>query len=113
MTTIVINIRDAPLGWQNMSKYVYVGRPYTRGKYDLPGSPFANPFVVGADGDQMDCVMKFKRRILTECPDLFDQVAEKLEGKVLVCWCKPKFCHGDILAQIADGKLQFEGTVAA
>ena len=27
---------------------------------------------------------------------------EELEGKVLGCWCKPKPCHGDVLAKLAE-----------
>ncbi|MHA5052990.1 DUF4326 domain-containing protein [Streptomyces sp. SD15] len=26
-----------------------------------------------------------------------------LRGKTLACWCAPELCHGDILAEIADG----------
>jgi hypothetical protein len=25
-----------------------------------------------------------------------------LKGKILVCFCKPLACHGDVLAEIAD-----------
>lgn len=25
-----------------------------------------------------------------------------IKGKVLGCWCKPKPCHGDVLAELAD-----------
>ena len=34
----------------------------------------------------------------------FDLLAQlhTLKGKRLACWCKPKACHGDVLAKLAD-----------
>lgn len=26
----------------------------------------------------------------------------ELRGKVLGCWCAPKMCHGDVLAELAE-----------
>lgn len=34
-------------------------------------------------------------------PDLLARLHE-LKGKTLGCFCKPKSCHGDILARLAD-----------
>lgn len=33
---------------------------------------------------------------------LYYQIREKLAGKDLVCYCKPKACHADILLEIAN-----------
>ena len=30
----------------------------------------------------------------------------ELRGKVLGCWCSPKACHGDVLAEIANSMPQ-------
>ena len=51
MPTKVVNIKD--------SEYdVYVGRVSPR--RGLKGSPFANPFVVGEDGDREDCIQMYR-----------------------------------------------------
>jgi hypothetical protein len=34
--------------------------------------------------------------------ELFDDAKKELRGKDLVCFCKPKACHGDILLKIAN-----------
>lgn len=26
----------------------------------------------------------------------------ELKGKTIACWCSPKKCHGDVLAELAD-----------
>ncbi len=34
-------------------------------------------------------------------PELLESLHE-LKGKTLCCFCKPKACHGDVLAELAD-----------
>lgn len=58
---------------------VYIGR----------GSPYGNPFVIGKDGNRNEVCNSFEKEILPTL-DL-----EPLFGKDLVCFCKPKRCHGD------------------
>jgi hypothetical protein len=73
---------------------VYVGRP----------TQFGNPFVVGVDGDQGECVEMY-RDFITD-PDaavLRKRIRAELRGKDLVCWCAPKPCHADVLLEIANG----------
>jgi hypothetical protein len=69
---------------------VYIGRP----------SLFGNPFSIGKDGDRKHVIGKFGayfyKRIMTD-KNFYNEV-QKLKGKVLGCWCKPKECHGDIIA---------------
>jgi len=55
MTTTVINIKHAPQSWRSNPKYRYIGSPITRGKYDLKGSIFANPFTINNDGTRVIC----------------------------------------------------------
>lgn len=72
---------------------VYIGR----------GSIWGNPFTVekyGRDG----CIDKYEHYIrdkLQNNPELWQEL-QKLEGKVLGCFCKPKRCHGDILVKILE-----------
>jgi len=73
---------------------VYIGRP----------SQWGNPFTIGKHGDRDEVIKKFI--------DHFDQkefrnrVRQQLQGKHLVCWCKPAACHGDWLAMIADQEIE-------
>ena len=39
-------------------------------------------------------------------PDLLARLGE-LRGKRLACWCAPKSCHGDVLAELAE-RLEFD-----
>jgi len=34
-------------------------------------------------------------------PELLKEL-EKLRGKILGCWCKPKACHGDVIIELLD-----------
>lgn len=64
---------------------MYIGR----------GSPEGNPYVIGKDGTRDEVCDKFRDNIL---PTLD---VSRLVGRDLVCFCKPKRCHGDdILAKI-------------
>ncbi len=71
---------------------VYVGRP----------SPFGNPFVIGRDGTRATVIGQYRAWLLAQ-PALVDRVRRELAGKVLGCWCAPLPCHGDVLADVANG----------
>lgn len=47
-----------------------------------------------------EAVGKYREWIQTQ-PKLLNDLYE-LKGKTLACYCKPKACHGDILAELAD-----------
>lgn len=102
--TTVINIKDAPEGWQQMEEYVYIGRAVPR--RGLAASDFANIFKIGADGIETreDAIERFREQLKLAPSDFIERIRLYLKGKILVCWCRPKACHGDILAAIADGK---------
>ena len=63
---------------------------------------WGNPFVVGKDGDRDACCDLYEVWLLTQ-PELMESISE-LKGMTLGCWCKPKRCHGDILARLANDK---------
>ncbi len=70
---------------------VYIGRP----------SKWGNPFSEHKHG-RTECIKLYHDWILTgEGRHLLDDLHE-LQGKVLGCWCKPKACHGDVLAMLAN-----------
>ena len=70
---------------------VYIGR----------GSKWGNRFIIGKDGTREEVIEKYREWLMTQ-QDLLDSLHE-LKGQRLGCWCKPKNCHGDILAEMADG----------
>jgi hypothetical protein len=85
----------------------YCGRPISQ------FNPFGNPFVIHLDGDRNECVRKHKAWLetgesfgnRTASEELRAQVLAKLpelKGKDLECWCSPKACHCDTLAELAN-----------
>ena len=70
---------------------VYVGR----------GSPYGNPFTIGADGNRLKVIQKYRDWVQTQ-PELMQQIRTNLRGKDLVCFCAPYLCHAEIIADIAN-----------
>lgn len=86
---------------------IYVGRNCYMGGWKLKGSPFANPFKIGKKTTEYpegmtreDVIHEYKNYILSK-PDLVDLLST-LKGKTLACWCKPNFCHADVLKELID-----------
>nr|QBK92035.1 MAG: protein of unknown function DUF4326 [Pithovirus LCPAC304] len=86
---------------------VYIGRHCYMGGWRLRGSPFANPFKTGRKTSQypkgmtqFDVVREYKLYIASK-PELL-VLLQELKGKKLACWCKPNFCHGDVLKELLD-----------
>lgn len=98
MTTKVIHVKDAPADWRKQyDEFIYIGR----------GSLFGNPYRIDAPHPDTGAPMT-----RDDVCDLFAAYAlqnikredlARLRGKTLVCYCKPERCHGDTLAQAADG----------
>ena len=97
----VINISKAPKDWLSDSTYAYIGRAGN----GLPGK-YGNP--IRADracpicdmhhdypGATLACYEVWLVRKLQKDPDFL----KPLQGKILVCFCKPKPCHGNIIAK--------------
>lgn len=72
---------------------VYIGRP----------SKWGNPFRLHGERDRLACLVRY-RDWLRDQPELIAAAKMELSSLVLGCWCKPRPCHGDILAAIADGR---------
>jgi hypothetical protein len=103
--TTVVNLRKE-------SYDVYIGRngePFNFGNpfTHLKSATFAHIKVESRE----DSIRCFEHWLLgMEYPELepvrrawiISQI-KKLKGKRLGCFCKPKACHGDILARLADG----------
>ena len=72
---------------------VYIGRP----------SKWGNPFTIGRHGTREEVISKYEAYVMDH-PYLIDDLPE-LIGKTLGCWCKPKSCHGDILARMVEDEI--------
>lgn len=96
----VVNIKDLPgTAWQQDKDYVYIGR--RNWYYGVDESGFGNPFIVGRDGNRDEVLEKYKT-YLNLNPELIQEAKKLLKGKILVCWCSPEQCHGDILLEVAN-----------
>ena len=83
--------------------FVYIGRKC----YWFEASPLANPYKIGPDGNRKEVIAKyladFNKWIRDSNCDQYKELkrlAELLEKNrmlVLVCWCSPLACHGDII----------------
>lgn len=67
---------------------VYIGR----------GSPWGNPYKIGVHGTREEVIRLFEENVLPHL-DL-----APLKGKHLVCFCKPKACHGDAILRAANAQ---------
>jgi hypothetical protein len=85
MTTVIHCKKDK----YDLAVYVYIGRP----------SKWGNPFVIGRDGTREEVVEKYRAYLYSS--GLIKDICE-LKDKVLGCWCHPKLCHGDVLAEEAN-----------
>lgn len=88
MQTLVVNL--------NKKRFdVYIGRP----------GLFGNPYEMSEEADRKRVIDEFRKyfaeRIKTD--EEFRKAVEALRGKVLGCYCKPKPCHGDVIAQYLNG----------
>ncbi|MEK6882556.1 MAG: DUF4326 domain-containing protein [Nanoarchaeota archaeon] len=75
---------------------LYIGR--ANKTYNLLQSKWANPFIIGRDGERSEVLNKYHKWILNQ-PELLNDLYE-LDSKILACWCdidKGEQCHGQIL----------------
>jgi hypothetical protein len=76
---------------------VYIGRP---SKWGNPFSHKDGTLAKFKTNTREEAVKKFEEYLIGNM-DLMKDLPS-LKGKVLGCWCKPKACHGDVLAKYAD-----------
>lgn len=101
----VIHIRDTPSGYERYPLYVYIGRPRGGQVGSLrPGDSgyFGNPFALSKKETRGATISSFerwaRRRLAEDCE--YKEAVRGLKDKVLVCFCKPHPCHGDVLARL-------------
>ena len=84
---------------------MYIGRggdPKTgnMSKWGNPYSHQVSSFARYRVNTREEAIAAFREWIKTQ-PKLLAALDE-LKGQTLGCWCKPKKCHGDVLAELAD-----------
>lgn len=99
--TKVINIKNAPSGWETNLDFVYIGR-VGKGQSGYFGNPIKLAF-----GEQRGATIeRFKQyfydRLMNDIE--FKDKVELLRGKTLVCFCSPNRCHGDIIVEYLESE---------
>jgi hypothetical protein len=61
-------------------------------------SDWGNPYEIDKDGTREE-VIEWYREYFDHKKSLHERLGE-LEGKVLICWCTPEECHGDVLLEL-------------
>lgn len=78
---------------------VYVARP----------SSWGNPFTHrgGTLGEvivasRAEAIQRYGEWLLLEQPELVERARRELKGQVLGCYCLPRACHAELLAEVAE-----------
>lgn len=97
----ITNKKNVPRG--SHAGYVYIGRKMP----GLQASALGNPFKIGRDGSRDQCIERYERWLRAQYRRKGKVKAELLRlalqylktGElVLVCWCAPERCHGEVIA---------------
>ncbi len=69
------------------------------------GTLFGNDSHIGPDGSRGEVIAKFQVAFLARLrtDPAFRLAVERLRGQRLGCSCKPKACHGDVIAAWLNG----------
>lgn len=106
MITVINGKKDGFVGENKL----YIGR-YNK-NYNLQQSPLHNPYVVGSDlFDRKTACKRYEQYLWAKVQQWLEtekhntvtkalvDLANKEEDVVLVCWCKPLDCHGDVVVK--------------
>ena len=100
--TVVAHIkkdRELVVWAQCTDRAVYIGRNFRGWR----GTGWGNPFRPQTHApEEHDRVIALYERFLDDSPILSARLPELSGGKVLLCWCHPLPCHGDVLARRAN-----------
>lgn len=106
--------------WRKGKAGEYIGRAMPR--QGLKGSPLGNPFIL-RKGDSRDEVLiqysQYLNNILSQgrkglnasgqtVSDEIERLTElaRAGDLVLLCWCAPQGCHGDIIKEVIDQRME-------
>jgi len=92
VTTIVRHIKTRT----GSPEEIYIGR----------GSKWGNPYKIDKHGTRQQVIDLYKRYLMCEL-QLCEAIDNgELDDKVLLCFCHPQACHGDVLADLANRRKQ-------
>ena len=86
LVPIVCNIANLAKGWEKDKSYVYIGRP----------SKWGNPYKL-TEYSRDELIKHYKDYL--ENSNLKEKLYT-LTNKKMVCFFKPKRCHGDVLVEL-------------
>jgi hypothetical protein len=89
--TRVINIKNAPRDWENNRNYAYIGR--------CKGCKWGNPIFLTSEKYRKFVYNLYKKWLMRQPFKYREEMVAQLSGKTLVCFCKPKMCHGDAIVE--------------
>jgi hypothetical protein len=98
ITSSGVDLRRLVVHWKRDPYDIYIGRPTIWGNKYSHQSDTQAEFRVGT---REEAIAAYERWLLSE-PVMVAMAKRDLRGKVLGCWCRPKLCHGDVLARIAN-----------
>jgi hypothetical protein len=112
-TITVVNVKTAKPG-----SFVYCGR--YNSTYGLQSSPLANPFKLSREGCRQTLLVLYRSWLYAHRNDKaiaaeISRLASLLErGDVAIgCWCAPKACHCDVIADFVRRECARRQAVAA
>jgi hypothetical protein len=82
----------------------YIGREWAGNGESL----FHNPYHIGPDGSRAEVIAKFAEYWYSPQQKFLREAAltHIAQHATLGCWCKPRDCHGDIIAGYLNWKRQ-------
>ena len=100
----------------------YIGRRWKKGDIELNQSPLANPYVVKKDDSNRKEAIELYKKWLWEQMKLGIKGNKNLAWEellkiidyhryfgstvFLMCWCKPKDCHGDVIKKAIEWMIE-------
>lgn len=104
----IANIKTYKLSdYPGQHVYEYIGRAMPR----RPGSPLGNPYKLRLACEREAMVAKYetwlRARLEADTPQRreIERLADYSENLVLLCWCAPELCHGDVVKKIIEERL--------
>lgn len=94
---------------------VYIGRAMP----GRPGSPLGNPFKLAKGEAREPVIRRYAAWLSSQKDD--SEAAHEIErlteiarngDLVLVCWCAPLACHGDVIKSVIEWKLHLQKEAA-
>ena len=101
--TVVVNVRKSGphknlVPWlEETGRLTYVGHAGPR--HSWPESDFANPFLGMAKTDRAGMIRQYRQWLTTKAGLLRRLDGGELSARALGCWCAPKPCHADVIAE--------------